>query len=214
MRGSRRAIAALAVAASVALLAGGCGGGKEQGQDEVAHTYEIEPIDLTFKPEQAVGKPALMRFEVRNVDSKTIPNIAVTLDSFYYTEKYPELAANKRPVWVVEQGPGTPPQAPVQSQAVSPPGGGQTAYVNTWALGPLKPKQTKVFEWHVIPVKSGIHFVDFIISAGLTGKVKAVTPQGNQLKGKFRSEIAPAPPSRHVDPSTGRVVPGAFSAQP
>lgn len=196
------------------LLAVGCGGGSKQTAEEPEHTYKIEVLDITFKPEQAVGKPATMRIEVRNVDTKTIPNIAVTLDSFYYTEKYPELAANKRPIWVVEQGPGTPPQAPVQSQAVSPPGGGQTAYVNTWALGPLAPNHNKVFEWKVIPVKAGIQHTRIQISAGLAGQAKATLPNGTPLTAKFRSEIAPAPPSRHVDPSTGRVVPGAFPAQP
>jgi hypothetical protein len=214
VRGRRRLIPALAVCASAALLAAGCGGGSEQTHEEPEHTYKIEVLDITFKPEQAVGKPATMRIEVRNVDTKTIPNIAVTLDSFYFTEKYPELASDKRPVWVVEQGPGEPPQAPVQSQAVSPPGGGQTAYVNTWALGPLAPNHNRVFEWKVVPVKSGIQHVRIQISAGLAGQAKATLPNGTPLTAKFRSEIAPAPPSRHVDPSTGRVEPGAFSAQP
>jgi len=199
-----------ALATGAALLVVGCGGSKKQTSGEPAHTYKVEVLDVTFKPEQAVSRPATMRIEVRDADAKTIPNIAVTIDSFYYTEKYPELAANQRPVWVVEQGPGTPPQAPVQSQAVSPPGGGQTAYVNTWALGPLAPHKTRVFEWKVIPVKSGIHHVSFEISAGLGGLAKATLPNGGALTGRFRSEIAPAPPLTHVDPSTGKVVPGTF----
>jgi hypothetical protein len=204
----------LSTAACAALLVAGCGGGNEQTHGEVAHTYKLEVVDLTFKPKQAVGKPAAMRIEVRNADQKTVPDVAVTVDSFYYTEKYPELAANKRPVWVVEQGPGTPPQSPVQSQAVSPPGGGQTAYNNTWALGPLAPHKTRVYEWKVVPVKAGVHHVNILISAGLAGKAKATLPNGTPLTAKFGVEIAPAPPSRHVDPSTGRVVSGAFSALP
>lgn len=202
------------LAACMALLVAGCGGGAKQTADEPAHSYKIEVLDLTFKPKQAVGRPAKMRIEVRNADTKTIPNIAVTLDSFYYTEKYPELASTQRPVWVVEHGPGTPPQHPVQSEEVSPPGGGQTAYVNTWALGALAPHHTQVFEWSVIPVKPGVHHVNIEISAGLGGQAKAVLPNGNPLRARFRSEIAPAPPSRHVNPSTGRVELGTFPAQP
>jgi hypothetical protein len=198
------------LAAGAALLIAGCGGGKKQTSGEAAHTYKIDVLDVTFKPDQAVSRPAKMRIEVRNADTRTIPNIAVTIDSFYYTERYPELAANKRPVWVVEQGPGTPPQAPVQSQAVSPPGGGQTAYVNTWALGPLAPNKTRVFEWKVIPVKAGVHRVSFEINAGLGGQAKATLPNGGELSGRFRAEIAPAPPQTHVDPSTGKVVAGTF----
>jgi hypothetical protein len=202
------------LAACATLLVAGCGGGAKQTASEPQHTYKIEVLDLTFKPDQAVGRPAKMRIEVRNVDTKTIPNIAVTLDSFYYTEKFPELASSQRPVWVVEKGPGAPPQAPVQSQAVSPPGGGQTAYVNTWALGALAPHHTQVFEWTVIPVKSGIHHVNIEISAGIGGQAKATLPNGTPLRARFRSEIAPAPPSRHVNPSTGRVELGKFPAQP
>jgi hypothetical protein len=202
------------LAACATLLVAGCGGGAKQTAGEPAHTYKIEVLDLTFKPDQAVGRPAKMRIEVRNADSKTIPNIAVTLDSFYYTEKYPELASSQRPIWVVEKGPGAPPQRPVQSEAVSPPGGGQTAYDNTWALGALAPHHTQVFEWTVIPVKSGIHHINIEISAGLAGRSKATLPNGTPLHARFRSEIAPAPPSRHVNPSTGRVELGQFSAQP
>jgi hypothetical protein len=200
--------------ACAVLLISGCGGGKEQTAGEPAHTYTIEVQDLTFKPEQAVSRPATMRIEVRNADSKAIPNIGVTVDSFYYTEKYPELASDKRPVWVVEQGPGTPPQSPAQSQAISPPGGGQTAYVNTWALGRLAPGASKVFEWKVIPVKSGTHRVHLEIVAGLGGKTKAALANGTPLRATFEAHIAPAPPSRHVNPSTGRVEAGTFSAQP
>jgi hypothetical protein len=202
------------LAACATLLVAGCGGGAKQTAGEPEHTYKIEVLDLTFKPQQAIGRPAKMRIEVRNADTKTIPNIAVTLDSFYYTEKYPELASTQRPIWVVEKGPGTPPEAPVQSQAISPPGGGQTAYVNTWALGALAPHHKQVFEWTVIPVKAGTHHINVEISAGLGGQAKATLPNGGSLRARFRSEIAPAPPSRHVNPSTGRVELGQFSAQP
>ena len=98
-----------------------------------------------FPAKQSVSKPAELHVKVLNEQNRTVPNVAVTVDSFSYVEKYPELAADKRPIWVVEEGPGTPARAPVQSQAVSPAGGGQTAYINTWALGPLKANQSETF---------------------------------------------------------------------
>jgi hypothetical protein len=198
----------------IALLVSGCGGGKKQTSGEPARAYKIKLLDLTFKPEQAIARPATMRIALENTDTRTIPNIAVTVDSFYFTETYPELAASKRPVWVVEQGPGTPPSRPVQSQAISPPGGGQTAYVNTWALGPLAPKHTQVFEWKVVPVKAGIHRVNVEIAAGLGGRAKAAGPNGTIQEATFQAHIAPAPPATHVDPSTGKVVAGKFPTQP
>jgi hypothetical protein len=202
------------VGACAAMLASGCGGGKQQDVGEAKRTYKIQLVSATFDATQAVARPAVMRIKLRNADARTIPNLAVTVDSFYYTENYPELAANKRPVWVVEQGPGKIPARPVQSQAISPPGGGQTAYVNTWALGPLAPGRTQTFEWKVAPVKVGAHTVHIEIAAGLAGQAKATIASGGRPTAAFAAHIAPAPPATHVDPSTGKVLAGIYPAQP
>jgi hypothetical protein len=197
------------------LLLSGCGGGARQDASEPTRSYKLQLSDVAFTREQSVSKPASLRIRVHNSGTRAVPNLAVTLDSFYYTEKYPELAADKRPIWVVEQGPGSAPSTPVQSEAVSPPGGGQTAYFNTWALGPLAPDATRTFEWRVVPVKSGTHDVRYAITAGFAGKAKAVAATGDRaLDGVLQAKIASGPPSRHVDPSTGRVVSGAFPTQP
>ena len=167
-----------------------------------------------FPVRQAVSRPTPMLLLVKNTSAHTAPNVAVTLDSFYYTEHYPELAANQRPVWVVERGPGAIPAAPVESAAVSPPGGGQTAYVSTWALGPLAPGATRLFRWLVVPVKTGLHTVHYTVAAGLAGKATARLTSGGLVRGQFTAHIAPTPPSRHVDPRTGQVVPGPYTVLP
>ncbi len=206
------AVAALGVCA--ALVASGCGGA-EQSSGEHARTYKLQLSGVSFQRTQSISKPAALRISVHNADTRAVPNVAITIDSFDYTEKYPELAANKRPIWVVERGPGANASPPVQSEAISPPGGGQTAYVNTWALGALVAGATQTFEWKVVPVKSGTHEVHYEIAAGLAGKAKAAPPSGGKpLDGGLTADIAPAPPSRHVDPSTGRVVAGQFPATP
>jgi hypothetical protein len=211
----RGVISAGLVGACAALLASGCGGGTRQDHGEAKRNYQIKLLAHSFQANQAIARPAELRIQVRNADTRTIPNVAITLDSFYYTEKYPELASDKRPIWVVEQGPGVIAKSPVQSQAISPPGGGQTAYVNTWALGPLAPGHTQTFVWKVVPVKSGSHSVHYEVDAGLGGLAKAIAPSGGEaLSGSLRAQIAPAPPSSHVDPSTGRVVVGTYSALP
>lgn len=211
----RRGVIALATLGACAALVAGCGGGAEQDAGEHARTYQLKLSDVAFQQQQSVSKPAALKISVHNPDSRTVPNVAVTIDSFSYVEKYPELAADKRPIWVIERGPGKQPSPPVQSEAVSPPGGGQTAYVNTWALGPLAPGATQTFEWSVVPVKAGVHEVHYEVLAGLAGKAKAAPPSGGRaLKGVLTADIAPAPPSRHVDPSTGRVVAGQFPSQP
>lgn len=205
--------------ACAALLAGGCGGGTQQNVGEAKHTFKLRIVSATFPSKQSIAGTASLRVKVLNEDSLTAPAVAVTVDSFYYTEKFPELAADKRPIWVVEQGPGPIPARPVQSQAVSPPGGGQTAYVNTWALGPLKPGATQTFLWKVAPVKAGAHTLHLTVAAGLAGNAKATLAGRSSIGGaavasSFAVQIAAAPSATHVNPSTGRVTAGAFPSSP
>jgi hypothetical protein len=196
--------------ACAALLASGCGGGTEQSHGEAKRIYDMQITSGTFPARQAIATPTKMSVRVRNESRLTVPNVAITVDSFSYVEKYPELAANKRPIWVVEEGPGTPAKLPVQSQVVSPPGGGQTAYVNTWALGPLKAGTSRTFTWKVVPVKAGSYTVHLRVAAGLAGNAHAEIPGEGPVTKSFRAKIAPSPRITHVDPNTGKVVPGPF----
>ena len=100
---------------------------------------------------------------------------------------------------MIEQGPGEVPEPPVQSEAVSPPGGGQTAYVNTWALGPLAPGADAD--------SCGASYPSSPAGAPFTtrsppdwpGRPRRVPPAGGPC-GAFTVAIAPAPPATHVDP--------------
>jgi hypothetical protein len=209
----RRVLDVVLLGACVAGVSG-CGGGARQDVHEPAGAFPMQVLDASFPAHQSIARPTRLQLQVRNTGTRTVPNVAVTLDSLYYTEHYPELAANKRPVWVVEEGPGPIPARPVESQAISPPGGGQTVYVNTWALGPLAPGATQTFRWRVVPVKVGLHTVHFTVAAGLAGKAKAQLTAGGPVQGQLTASIAPAPPATHVDPSTGRVVAGTFPLTP
>ncbi len=193
-----------------ALLVAGCGGGSPQTAGEPAASFQLAVVHAHFPAKQAIATPAALELQVRNTGASTVPNVAITVDSFNYTSHYPGLAADKRPIWAIEQGPGQVAKPPVQSQNVSIPGGAQTAYVNTWALGALAPKHTRTFAWHVVPVKAGTYTVTYTVSAGLAGKAKAQSSSGAPVRGHFTVDIAPKPVTVHVDPATGRVVPGRF----
>lgn len=205
---------ALLAAAAIVVLVGGCGGGTRQDAGEASGTFHMKLISASFPASQAVARPARMEVRVRNTSGHAVPNVAVTVDSFNYTNTTPELAANKRPVWAIERGPGAIAKAPVESQEVSQPGGAQTAYVNTWALGPLAAGQTQTFAWQVVPVKAGRYTVNYSIAAGLAGKAKARLSSGGLVGGHFTVTIAPAPPSTHVDPATGKILSGAYPSAP
>ncbi|HTA14561.1 MAG TPA: hypothetical protein VK781_06855 [Solirubrobacteraceae bacterium] len=189
------------------VLAGGCGG-TQRDAHEPSGTYKVEVLHARFPARQAIARDTKLTLIVRNAGLRTIPNVAVTLDSFYYTSDYPHLAASKRPVWIVNTGPGAVPRRPVQSEEVNPPGGGETAYVNTWALGTLAPGASRRFVWRVTPVKTGVHVVHYAVSAGLDGKSLARLAGGGRAVGRFIAAIAPVPPATHVNPETGQIAAG------
>jgi hypothetical protein len=200
--------------AACALALAGCGGGTPQDAHEPSGTYTVRVLHASFPAAQVIARQTKMSLLVRNTSARTIPNLAVTIDSFDYTSHYPELAADKRPVWAIEQGAGGIALPPVESEEISPPGGGQTAYVNTWAFGPLAPGALRSLTWHVVPVKAGSWTVHYVIAAGLAGKAKARLQNGGLVHGRFAVTIAPAPPLTHVNPDTGRVEQGQFPSSP
>jgi hypothetical protein len=211
VRGGRKRFWA---AAAGALLLAGCGGGTRQDASEASGTFAMQVVHPSFPTAQSIARQTRFVLPVRNTGTHTVPNVAVTIDSFDYTSTYPGLAADKRPVWAIEQGPGAIDSPPVESQEISPPGGGQTAYVNTWALGALAPGATRTFVWRVVPVKAGSYTVHYTVAAGLAGKAKARLSSGGLVQGQFAVDIASAPPLKHVNPATGRVEAGAAPSSP
>jgi hypothetical protein len=198
-----------ASSACLALLAGGCGSA-QQDAHEPKGNFTVRIVRASFPARQSIARPARLELQVQNTGAETVPNIAVSLDSLSYSENYPELAANKRPIWAIEAGPGAIPKRLVPTQTVSPAGGGQTAYLSTWALGPLAPGHTQTFLWRVTPVKPGLHIVHYTVAAGLAGKARAQLANGAPVTGHFAVYIAPKPPPNHVDPETGQIVAGAY----
>jgi hypothetical protein len=196
---------------ALAMLVSGCGG-SEQDVHEPKGVYKVEVVKAKFPPKQAIASDERLALVVRNSGTHTIPNVAISLNSLNYTSDYPHLAVDKRPVWIVNRAPGPVPTVRVLSEEVYPPGGSETAYVNTWALGPLAAGASKIFVWHVTPVKAGEHTVYYRVAAGLSGKARAQLANGSPVVGKFVASIAPRPPHTHVDPETGEIAEGTYPA--
>ena len=206
-----RSAAALIAGAALLVSASGCGGGSRADAGEPAGTYRMRLVRASFPTLQAVARPTRLVVQVRNTSLKTVPNIAVSIDSFSYTSTAPEVSASKRPIWAIERGPGAIAVLPVETQEVAQPGGAQTAYLNTWALGPLAPGHVATFIWQVVPVKPGLHTVHVTVAAGLAGKSKAALVSGAAVVKTFKVLVAGVPPRTHVDPNTGLIVPGPYN---
>jgi hypothetical protein len=177
---SRRLISA--VLACAVVVAGCGGGGERQDADETAGNYKVQVVEAKFPDHQSLAKRSTMTITVKNVDSKTIPNVAVTVKSFDQTKNDPTLADPRRPQFVVNRGPA----------------GGDTAYVGTSALGPLKPGETKTFKWDVTAVVAGKYNLKYAVAAGLDGKAKAVLAGGGPPRGEFSGTVSGKAPQAKV----------------
>ena len=193
-------VAAAAILAAGALTAAGCGGGERQDADEPEGEYRLEVVEAKFPARQSLAGASTLRIGVRNLDKKTAPNIAVTVETkaptpggsavaFGQNQEDSSLADSGRPVWIVD----------------SEPRGGTSAYTNTWALGPLLPGQTKTFEWRVTPVQAGRYTVSYRVSPGLDGRARLEA--ASRSRGAFRVTVADDPVPARVD-DDGDVVRG------
>jgi len=186
-------IAALAVVC-------GCGGGEAQDVNEPEGTFRVEVAEASFPERQSIAEASTMRIRVRNPDDRTLPNVAVTVEtkgakpgagpvSFAQSRGDSRLADPNRPVWVLDQEPK----------------GGTSAFANTWSLGPLKSGQTKTFEWKLTAVEPGTYSIGYRVAPGLDGKARLAS--GSKARGTFEVTIADEPIPARVD-DDGNVVRG------
>jgi hypothetical protein len=194
------------------LLAAGCGQAT-QDTHEPTGQYSIKVVRASFPAKQAVARPVALELDLLNAGASTVPNVAVTVVSFYYHSQFPKLAESARPIWIVDQGPGAIPQRPVET-VLNSPGGNVTATANTWAAGQLASGEERTFKWMLTPVKAGNHTLAYAVAAGLHGKASAQLPGGGPVGGRFPVEVAAAPPVNHVNPETGNVEPGPNPVAP
>jgi hypothetical protein len=177
------------VAALAALGVAGCGGGTRQDAAEEAGTYRVAIVRSSFPARQHLSQPARLVVEVRNTGDATVPNVAVTVDSFSARAEQSGLADAQRPVWIVDRDPA----------------GSTTAYTNTWALGPLRAGEAKRFAWRVTPVVSGTHELRYRVAAGLNGRAKTVLAGNRVPERELTVRISSRPARARVNPETGAV---------
>ena len=181
---------ALFAAGIGALAVAGCGGGTRQDADEPSGTFQVDIVRASFPTKQHLAKSERFVIAVRNSGHQAIPNVAVTVNSFAARSEQAGLADPNRAVWIVDSGPR----------------GGDTAYVDTWALGRLAPGHTRRFVWRVTAVQAGTHTVKWQVAAGLNGKAKATLSGNRAPAGSVTVDVSSKPAQAHVDPKTGRVV--------
>jgi hypothetical protein len=195
-----------------------CGSGARQDAREPSGKFEVSIASATFPAAQRISEHTHFVISVRNAGARTIPDLAVTICNV--TCAYPAppgagtsaqafaadvneqyLANPSRPVWIVDQAPGSCGEHCTSGSL----GAAVTAYSNTWALGSLEPGATARCDWKVTAVAPGHHIVAWQIAAGLNGKAKAILANGSQPRGSFAVAISSAPTQSFVN-NNGQVV--------
>ena len=193
---SRRRLAA--VLAATALAAAGCGDAR-QDAGAPSGSFDLEVTRASFPGEQRISEAATLRLEVANRGDRAVPDLAVTVETasaadgdapVAFGQRDPDvaLAAADRPIWVVDEGPA----------------GGDSAYTNTWAVGPLGKGQSRTVEWRLTAVKAGRYTVAWRLAPALEGDVELT---GDRTRGEFEVTIADDPVPARVN-ADGDVVRG------
>lgn len=181
-----------------ALALAGCGGGTRQDADEPEGNFEVGVVHASFPGQQRLAKSSDLVIKVRNTGSKTVPDIAVTVDGFNYRKAADgtQLSDPERPRFAVNGIPREIGGFPEAKDAT--PKGCDTAYVNTWACGPLKPGAEHTFKWSVTAVKAGPYKLTWRVAGGLDGNAKAVAKGGGEVGGTFAGTISAKPPHTRI----------------
>ena len=184
--------------ALVCLIAvAGCGGAGRQDENEPEGNFAVEVMDASFPDQQQLAQGTKLSIMVRNAGDETVPNIAVTIAGLDYRATQPGLANPERPQFAVNAVPREIGGFPEAKDAT--PDGCDTAYVNTWACGPLKPGAQRTFEWKLTPVKAGPYKISWRVVAGLNGKAKAVASTGGGAPaGTFSGSVSNAAPDVRI----------------
>jgi len=195
-----------AVCTALVLGPAACGGGERQDENEPEGEFRVDVVDASFPVEQKLAKRSTLSITLRNAGRETVPNIAVTVDGFETKLEDPDLADPSRPIFVIN---GQPKQIGdfAESKDIAPEGG-ETAYVNTWALGPLEAGEEETFTWSVTAVRAGAYKITYKVAAGLDGKAEAIDADGIAPAGTFIGRVDDEPPDTRVAEDGVTVVEG------
>ena len=200
MRDSGRRLAVLAAAAAaLALVGAGCGD-ERQDADAPSGEFDLDVVDASFPAKQQIAESATLTLEVENTGTRAVPHLAVIVETDAgpgrrrrrsrsgrppTTRRSPSSA---RPVWIVDEGPA----------------GGDSAYTNTWAVGPLGAGETRTVEWDVTAARAGRYTVAWRLAPALEGDV---TLADGETEGEFAVTISDEPVPARVG-EDGEVVRG------
>lgn len=191
----------------MAVTASGCGGGERQDENEADASYDVTVVDAKFPQRQRLAQKSELAITVRNDDTETIPDLAVTLEGLYYRrddrDRERPLADPNRPVFMIDgvrKRIGGYPEVKLAG-----PGGGPISQAGTWVAGELEPDAERTLRWRFTAVRPGPFELTYEVAAGLDGNAKAVLADDRAPKGKFVGTISSEAPDSRIA-ADGRTV--------
>jgi hypothetical protein len=200
-----------------AVLIAGCGGSEpRQDENEEEADFPVEVTVAEFAPKQRLAETTDLDLAFRNSGDETIPDLAVTIytgdvkadGAFNVRSAQEGLADPNRPVWILENDYPKILEAGTSSKDLdaAPTAGAETSSTNTYTFGELEAGDTVHTVFRVTPVVAGTFTVHYEVAAGLDGKARAVTDDGEPIEGEFVATITDRPQATKVD-ENGKVVP-------
>lgn len=176
---SRKALAA-GLAIIVGLLASGCEGDAQDANAKTG-TWKVAVEKWEFPKRQPLGTPVTMKLVVRNVDTREMPHLIVTVGGLTMPVDQQRAQSRARPVWIINDDPK----------------GNQTVFSSlekrTFSTGPLAPDEARTFSLAVTPIRRGKHAVSYSIAPDLFGTGRAETVDGDDATGIRSIAIDPTP---------------------
>ncbi len=183
-RTNRRSLVLLVfLLVALPVMAGACGGGEKQDENEPEGTYKVDVISASFPGRQRLGESSHLRIQVENQDDKALPNLAISVEGLSQRVDDPTLATPVREIWIVNR----------------PPFNSDSAYTDTWTLGEVPAGATRTADWEVTAVRAGTYSLRYRVSAGTDGKAKAELPDGSPARGSFIARITRSSRNTQVD---------------
>src|SRR5215208_7354593 len=227
LRGPEARIAIGIAAITLAVGVTACGGGQRQDVTEPEGNFPVQVTTAKFPNHQQLARFSYLQLAIKNAGNETIPDLAVTINtvaegqpnlkspatstgsgqgSFNIRVDEPNLPSPFRPVWILEEAypKVIKPGQPLKQLSKTPTSGAASAATDTFQFGALAQDESKNIAWRVTPVRPGTYTVHYEVSASLTGKAKAVTPDGGPVRGEFVATISAKPPQTCVT-GTGKV---------
>lgn len=170
------------MALALTLALGGCGGGERQDANAPSGTWKVSVLEWHFPKDQPLGTPQNFTIKVRNDDSKTIPQLILTIDGLKRVVYQPGAASDVRPNWLPKD---------VQYATVTP---YNSPLALSYDLGALDPGAVRTYTINLSPLRRGTHKVGYRLAPALFGDNKIVnSSDGSDATATREVTINPTP---------------------